>query len=96
MWTLQDWNKIPWQKRNEIIAFYGLRRSAPIDIVSVSYGVDSVRDDGIRESDLTGIADMSLEDIVALKPVGEEVETPPETIVDTETPDKPKRGRKSK
>ena len=78
--NLSEWQSIPWQKRNEIIAFYGLRRSQLVKVRSIATGVDTIDDDGIRESDLTLIANLSVEDAIALKPlevvVSEAIEVP--------------------
>ena len=68
--TIWDqWKTIPYQKRNEIIAHYGLKRSANVKVVSTHYGDGHVEDDGIREPDLQGIAHLALSDVMDLKPI---------------------------
>ncbi len=70
-----EWSKIPWQKRNEIIKFYGLKRSEQVKSMTVSAGVDTIIDDGIREGDIEPIAHLPVEDVLALVPlVSEPVE----------------------
>ena len=96
--NLFEWSKIDWQKRNEIIAFYGLRRSQLVKVRSISTGVDVIDDDGIREADLSPIAHLEVNDVVSLrsleKPLDNTVQAEKTSESAAETPKITKRGRK--
>ena len=77
-----QWQKIHWLKRNEIIAFYGLRRSGQVKSITVSAGIDHIIDDGIQEADLEGIKHLTVEECLAFKPLGV---VGPEVIIPTAT-----------
>lgn len=78
-----DWLRIPWQKRNEIITFYGLGRSQKVKVNN-----EGVEDDGIREKDLETIAHLTPEEAIALKPLVAEPQPP--TKQEVEPPKKVK------
>lgn len=90
--NLYEWNKITWQVRNGIIAFYGLKRSANVKVRSIATGVDVVDDDGIREGDIEPIAHLSVEEAISLKPLGEKKEKIKEEVLEV----KPKKLGKKK
>jgi len=65
MITIEEWNTLDWPIKNRIISKYKIGRSAPTRVVSLSSGVDSVVDDGIRQGDLSIFKNLKLQDIVA-------------------------------
>lgn len=99
-WNLHNWNEIPYEKRNEIIAFYGLKRSQNTKVSSGALGSGFVEDDGIRENDLQPIAHMAIADITSLTPItAAAVSEPILEAVETKVEKvevKPKRGRPKK
>lgn len=60
-----EWIKTPWQTRNQIKRKFPIKPSQNIKTVSAN-GNDYVEDDGVRDTDLSCIAHLSFEEVMAV------------------------------
>lgn len=73
--NLYEWSRLPWQTRNKLKAKFGVRSSQNVKTISVG-GDTVVEDDGVREGDIASLADVSVEEALAIldgKEVSKEV-----------------------
>ena len=74
MIKIYEWQSIPWQGRNKVVAYFKMKKSAPTKVRDIATGVSGVDDDGIRENDLKILEPYTLEQVLKFIETGKFIE----------------------